>query len=110
MLKINKFVFLNTSILTDYGSFCYLKKTADEIRELLQKHKDKPRLSAIGYKPIAEMMSTIIGEDVMVSDIQYCLGAFDCAVVFKVNGRYKAGSPMEKEDIEKRGYELGIIY
>ena len=96
---------LNTSILTNYGSFSYEKITLDQAKELV---KDG-FISAIGHQSTAEIISTLLNIECSMNRIQYAQDISDVALVFKLKGRSEEGKILTLEDIEEIGYEWGLL-
>lgn len=96
---------LNTSILTDYGTFKYSPIGLDYARELVTTH---PYQSAIGHSATAEILSELLGVPVSVNRIQYIQGD-EVAIVFKLRGRTPEGKILTREEVEQIGYDFGLL-
>lgn len=97
---------LNTSILTTYGKFEYTQVSLEHAKYLVQNHDFQ---SAIGHEATAQIMSTLLNTDVPVNRIFYEQQKGDIALIFKLKGRPEEGTILSKEEIEKIGYEWGIL-
>lgn len=102
----HKVVLLNTSILTSYGNYQYIKVRVEDVREMVGL---LPVISAIGHESTAEIMSSLLGIKVPVNRIQYKQVFNDLAIVFKLNGRPPEGKILTKKEIEKIGHEWGYL-
>lgn len=109
-----RIVLLNTSILTEYGSYSYIKMSLQRVKEKLNSINfvggDKlPVLSAIGHQSTADVLSELLEIPVVMNRIQYHQEIDDLAVVFKLNGRPEEGKILSREEIEAIGYEFGFL-
>jgi len=106
-----RIVFLNTSILTAEGGFYYHNECLERVLDILQnEHKNTPRLSAVGHGSTAAVFSELTGENVPVNRIQYKQEFSDLCIVLKMKGRPPEGKVLNREEMEKIGYEFGILY
>lgn len=97
---------LNTSILTAFGKFEYKSATLAEIKSLLA---DTEFQSAIGHDAVAEILTNLINKPVVVNRIAYEQNIGDIAIVFKLKGRAPEGKIFNREEVEKIGYDFGIL-
>ena len=106
-----KLVFLNTSILTEYGNFSYTKTSLENVKGWIAAAKDRgiEILSAIGHESTAKILTDLTGHEVPMNRIQYKQKFHDVALVFKLKGRPEEGKILTIEEIEKIGYEFGIL-
>lgn len=99
---------LNTSILTTCGQFDYSPADLTEVRRLLSENNDE-FVSAIGHESTAQILSDLLGLPVAVNRIQYAQQVGDIAVIFKLRGRAPEGVILSREEVERIGYDFGII-
>jgi hypothetical protein len=108
-MSSHRFVFLNTSIITSFGLFRLSPITGDVVRTLLANHPDVERLSAIGHEATAKIMSSILGEEILVNRIEYKQEFNDLVVCFKLHSRIPEGTILTEQEIAKIGYEFMIL-
>ncbi len=97
---------LNTSILTDYGSYDYTMISEAEAKALASVHDVK---SAVGHESTAKIISTVLGIEVPMNRINYKQEVGDSALVFKMNQRAPEGVIMTADEISKIGYQWGLL-
>lgn len=98
-----KLALLNTTIATTDGLFEVRTITLQESQQLAQSNE---LLSAIGHSSTAQIMSELLGVDVAENRIQFAQELNQVALVFKLKGRAPEGVILNKEEIEKIGYEF----
>ena len=98
-----KLALLNTTIATTDGLFEVRTITLQESQQLAQSNE---LLSAIGHSSTAQIMSELLGVDVAENRIQFEQELKQVALVFKLKGRAPEGVILNKEEIEKIGYEF----
>jgi hypothetical protein len=96
---------LNTSILTSYGSYTYEPLTLEEARRLIV----DGFTSAIGHQETAEVLSELLNTPVSVNRIEYVQQPGEKAIVFDIKSRIPAGVVLSREEIERLGYEFGLL-
>lgn len=96
---------LNTSILTDHGSYTYRAATLDEAKAMVADGFQ----SAIGHQSTADVISTLLGVECPMNRINYTQERGDKALVFKLNGRPEEGKILSVADIERIGYSWGVL-
>ena len=97
---------LNTSILTSYGEYKYKKTNLEAVKELL---KENEFGSAIGHQAVATLLTRLTGIDIPANRINYSQKKGDIAVVFKLKKRPPEGQILTIEEMEKIGYEFGLL-
>lgn len=117
---------LNTSIITAYGSFLYQPLPLDGAIELVQpipcincigngcplcdgRGQIQGFDSAIGHQSTAEILSELLGVSVPVNRQNYIQPPNSNAVVFKLKERAPEGAILSRPQIEKIGYEFGLL-
>jgi hypothetical protein len=101
-----KMTLLNTSILTNYGLFEYSPLEVEEARRLVKENEIQ---SAVGHKSTAAILSELLGIEVAVNRTEYSQEPGETALVFKLKGRAPEGQILSSEEIEKIGYEFGLL-
>ena len=96
---------LNTSILTNYGSFNYEPLTLEESKALIQEGFE----SAVGHQSTCDILSKLLEKEVKLNRVQYSQKIGDVALVFKLKGRPEEGKILTVADIETIGYEFGRL-
>jgi hypothetical protein len=102
---------LNTSILSDYGTFVYQPLSLDEARGLVREFQrdEKTIQSAIGHQSTADLLTTLLGFPVTVSRTEFKQTVDDAGLIFKLNQRPPEGRVLNREEIEAIGYEFGLL-
>lgn len=118
---------LNTSIITAYGDFKFEPislEAAQKYVEPMECNCYDPRIclycggsgitnplwqSAIGHESTAEILSELLGVKVPVNRQNYQQKVGESAIVFKLKTRAPEGVVLSKEEIEKIGYEFGLL-
>ena len=102
---------LNTSILTDYGTFTYRSLSLDEARESVREFQQAGKMiqSAIGHHSTAELLSTLLEYFVPVNRMEFKQSLNDVALVFKLRERAPEGKILTLDEIEAIGYEFGLL-
>jgi hypothetical protein len=103
--------FLNAPIVTNDGFYNWRKSSLPEISHLLDEQisAGTQTVSAIGHKATAEILSYLLNYDIPVNRIQVQMKKGDIAIVFKLKQRIEEGKVLSREEIEKVGYEFGIL-
>jgi hypothetical protein len=103
----NRIVLLNTSILTDYGTYKYSGISVAEAIKYVGGAKEA--VSAIGHQSTADILTELLGLPVKVNRINYRQEIGDIAIVFKLSGRPEEGKILSRSDIEAIGYSFGLM-
>lgn len=101
-----KTVLLNTSILTDYGIFGYVPLSLKDARRIAKRENYE---SAIGHEATAEILTELLGVSVTLNRINNKQKPGDQAVVFKLRGRPEEGRILTREEIDRIGYDFGLL-
>lgn len=96
---------LNTSVLTNYGSYTYAPLTLDEVRRLI----GEGFTSAIGHPETADVVSELLKTPVPVNRVDYVQQPGDKAIIFKLRSRIPAGTILSGEELEAVGYEFALL-
>lgn len=97
---------LNTSILTNAGTYSLQDITLSEARTLVRENELD---SAIGHASTAEIMTSLLGVDVPVNRQMFSQEEGQQALVFKLNGRPEEGKILSREEIEQIGYKFQLL-
>ncbi|HEX2882778.1 MAG TPA: DUF1874 domain-containing protein [Polyangiaceae bacterium] len=101
-----KTVLLNTSILTDYGIFGYVPLSLEDARQIAARENFE---SAIGHESTAEILTEILGVSVTVNRSDNKQSPGDQAIVFKLRGRPEEGRVLSRADIDRIGFDFGLL-
>ena len=103
--------FLNAAIITAHGGFEFQKLTLREAREIVEEFQISNRRisSAIGHAATAELMTRLLKFPVPQNRIDFVQKIEDAAIVFKLKKRAPEGVVLTGEELEKIGYELGLL-
>jgi hypothetical protein len=106
---------LNTSIVTAFGDFTY-KAISLRDAQMLVYNANEPGigpddgiLSAIGHQSTAEILTELLEVPVAMNRIQFAQEVGQSAIVFKLKGRAPEGVILSRDEIEKMGYEFGLL-
>ena len=97
---------LNTSILTNYGSFKYQALSLESAKIAVATGDFQ---SAIGHEATAQILTTLLAVPVQVNRMQYEQAVDDQAIVFKLNGRPPEGKILSIEEMRQIGFSFGLL-
>ena len=97
---------LNTSILTSEGTFSLKSIALSDAQKLTQ---ENDILSAVGHQSTAEILTELLGIEILVNRIQFEQEEGQQVLVFKLNGRPPEGKIFTREDIETIGYKFQLL-
>lgn len=102
---------MNTSIISDYGTFVYCRISLDEARHLVRELQqiEKTVQSAIGHQSTADLLATLLEVTVTVNRSEFKQEVDDLALIFKLKERVSAGKILSREELEAIGYEFGLL-
>lgn len=106
--KSKKIALLNTSIITTAGSYVLTDITLDKASDLIAENADNLD-SAIGHQSTAEIMTTLLRQDIQVNRQMFVQEVGQTALVFKLNGRPEEGKVLTVDEIEKIGYKFQTL-
>jgi len=104
--KVSPVYILNTSILTNYGSFNYEPIQLNNAKEMISQ---RGFVSAIGHQSTADILTSLLEQDVKMNRVEYKQVKGDVALVFKLKGRPQEGKLLSMEEIQEIGYEFGLL-
>ena len=106
-----KLAILNTSILTNFGSFSYKQIDLPSAISAVQidGFASDGILSAVGHESTAAILTDLLGVEIPVNRIQFAQEVGQKALVFKLKGRAPEGKILSREEIEEIGYEFGLL-
>ncbi len=93
--------------MTNYGKFEFQEISVEEAKKLL--HQAEQVDSAIGHATTAEVMSKILDYEVKPNRIEFFQTAEDVALIFKLKKRIGEGQILTAEEIDKIGFEFGLL-
>ncbi len=109
---IKKLFFLNAPVLTTFGDFRFEKLSLEQAQNLIKEFADdkaKQVKSAIGHAATAEVLTDLLGYKVEANRVEFIQTTEDAALVFKLKHRAPEGVVLNREEIEKIGYEFGLL-
>jgi hypothetical protein len=110
-MKKARLTLLNTSVVSEYGTYIYEQISLDEAREMVREFQQQGKTvqSAIGHQSTADLLSTLLGFTVSVNRVEFKQSLDDIALVFKLKRRPPEGKILTREEIEEIGYEFGLL-
>jgi len=96
---------LNSAILTSHGKYYFFPLSTEGARRRLE----RGFVSAVGHEATAKVLSRILGVEVPVNRIRIKMEPGDEAVVFRLHERLPEGKVLSAEELEKHGYDLGLL-
>lgn len=91
--------------MTNYGSYEFTELTLAQAQGLVSYgHK-----SAVGHESTAEILSLLLGVEILPNRVMYSQQPGDVALVFKLNGRVPEGAILSVEAIEEMGFSFGLL-
>lgn len=104
---MHKMALLNTSIITNPGSYEYKTIGLETAKSLLGFAEGY--VSHIGHESTAQIMSELLGIEVPMSRVPFAQEPRQLALVFKLNGRPPEGKILSRDEIESIGYTWGLL-
>ncbi|HEX8565165.1 MAG TPA: DUF1874 domain-containing protein [Pyrinomonadaceae bacterium] len=98
---------LNAPILTSYAMFEFKPLTLEQAKEII--HQAGSVQSAIGHVATAEILSELLEYRIEANRIDFYQTIEDVALIFKLKKRIGEGQVLKREEIEKIGYEFGLL-
>ena len=100
-----KTTILNTSILTNFGSYEYKPLTLEEAKELISQGFE----SAVGHSSTCEILTQLLGVNIQMNRINYSQEVGEVALIFKLEGRPEEGRILTVSEITDIGYKFGKL-
>ena len=106
---------LNTSILTNYGSYEYRPLSLSDAQCIVYDALDPTIgpddgiLSAVGHESTAAILTDLLETPIEMNRIDFAQEINQSAIVFKLKGRAPEGVILSREQIEAIGYEFGLL-
>lgn len=97
---------LNTSILTDVGSYKLIDVSLETAKELI---RNNSFVSAVGHKSTSDILTSLLGVEVPVNRIEFKQQNKQLALIFKLNGRPEEGKILSIAEIETIGYKFQVL-
>ena len=109
MLQVPKLsvALMNASIFTPLEGTIRQSKITLQIAEQLI--RENGFVSAIGHSATAELISTLFGIDCQVNRINFLQEVGQYAIVFRLRERQAEGVILNKDEIERIGYDLLLM-
>lgn len=111
-MVIKKLFFLNAPVLTTFGEFRFERLTLEEARNLIKQFANdeaKQVESAIGHEATAEVLTELLSYPVETNRVEFIQTSEDAALVFKLKKRAPEGVVLNRKEIERIGYEFGLL-
>ena len=105
--KEMKLAVLNAPIITSFGNYTYFPIPLESAKILINGCNFS---SYVGHESTAELMSNILEKPVGFSRKMLKQKVGQMALVFKLKVRPEEGKILNREEVEKHGYEFGILY
>jgi hypothetical protein len=111
MAALRKLVLLNTSVLTEYGTYIYSPLHLSEVRSLVREYNEGEGAveSAVGHGATAAILSRLLELPVTVNRVEYKQAAGDVAIVFKLRARPPEGVVFAPDELEAIGFDFGLL-
>ena len=97
---------LNTSIITNPGSYHLLSIDLEDVKELI---KGQEVISAIGHQSTADILTVLFEREIPMNRIQFAQQIGQSAVVFKLRGRAPEGMILSEDEIKEIGFDFFIL-
>lgn len=104
---MKRLVLLNAPVLTSFGTFEFAQISIEEARKIIAEAEKVE--SAIGHAATAEIMTELLDYKVETNRIEFFQTTEDTALIFRLKKRIGEGQVLNREEIEKIGYEFGIL-
>jgi hypothetical protein len=106
-----RLVLVNTSVISNYGSYEYKPIALDDARALVLAflHDGNSVESAIGHQSTADLLSIVLNYQVPLNRTEFKQSCDDLALVFKLKQRPPEGKVLNRQEMEAIGYEFGLL-
>ena len=102
-----KIAVLNGPIATTFGNYTYFPIAIESAKILINAANFS---SYVGHESTADVISHLLGKSVKYSRKELKQRVGQIALVFRLKKRAPEGIVLTEEEIEKIGYEFGILY
>lgn len=102
-----KLAVLNAPVVTSFGNYTYFPIPLESARILINAVNFS---SYVGHESTAELMSDILEKPIGYSRKMLKQTVGQMALVFKLKIRPEEGKILTREEVEKHGYEFGLLY
>ena len=102
-----KLAILNAPVVSTFGNYTYFPIPLESAKILVNAANIS---SYVGHKSTAEVLSEVLEKPVGFSRKMLRQKVGQMALVFKLKKRPEEGKILNKEEVEKHGYEFGILY
>jgi Domain of unknown function (DUF1874) len=107
MITKNVLTLLNTSILTNFGSYDYTPVSLKDVKNLIEEWEGFE--SAVGHQSTCDVLTSLLGYNVPMNRQQYSQAVGQTAIVFKLKSRPEEGQILTVKEIEEIGYDFGLL-
>lgn len=104
---MKRLILLNAPVLTSYGIFEFVRISIDDAKKIIRESQNVE--SGIGHAATAEIMSELLDYRIETNRIEFFQTAEDKALIFRLKKRIGEGQVLNREEIEKIGYEFGLL-
>lgn len=91
--------------MTNFGQYQFTELTLDEAQALVAEGHE----SAVGHQSTADILSTLLGVEVLPNRVLYSQQVGDKALIFKLNGRVPEGEILSVDAITEMGFSFGLL-
>lgn len=102
-----KLAVLNAPVMTSFGNYTYFPIPLESAKILINAVNFS---SYVGHESTAELMSDILERPIGFSRKMLKQTVGQMALVFKLKVRPEEGKILTREEVEKHGYEFGLLY
>ncbi len=102
-----KLAVLNAPVVTSFGNYTYFPIPLESAKILINACNFS---SYVGHESTAEIMSQVLEKPIGFSRKMLKQTVGQMALVFKLKARPEEGKILNKEEVEKHGYEFGLLY
>ncbi|HSK74224.1 MAG TPA: DUF1874 domain-containing protein [Pyrinomonadaceae bacterium] len=104
---MKRLVLLNAPVLTVYGKFEFKPLSINEARQIIREAETVE--SAVGHAATAEIMAELLDYKIEANRIEFYQKIDEAVLIFKLKKRVGEGKVLNREEIEKIGYEFGLL-
>lgn len=104
---MKRLVLLNAPVLTSFGTFEFVPVSVEEARKIIREAEQVE--SAIGHAATAEVLTDLLDYEVETNRIEFFQTVNDTALIFRLKKRIGEGRVLDRAEIEKIGYEFGVL-